>query len=489
MAEPKDLIIRDFIKGVADSPHVGFAAIKNLDVTTNPGIAKINYKASPTPSTIAGLARWIVQDPNVSSTFYALTDAGKVYKSTDDGSTWTLISGNTLGSGEGLGIWKDYLFAFRSQAVDVYGPLSGTPAWSNSWASSGNIAATEHPALAGQDDILYFGGGRYVCSILEKSGHTFAPGDATSYTVNFAALTLPSGYNVKCLAELGKNLMIGTYKGTVYYQQKVADIFPWDRSSPSFNLPIRLNEFGVNQMLVTGNRLYAVAGREHTIFISDGYNVRQARKVARCMSYNESFGLTLDPYPAAIMAHRGKVYTGVSPISSGTGPGGVWSFQGEGDVLLFENSISNGTVSPAVLLRIGALISVNEYEYLISWYDGTSYGIDKVIKSERYSNYGAIFESPLYQVGTPLVKETFQDIEFTLAKPLATGQGIKLSYRKNLTEDYTLLGTYDYATYGAIQSFNDSARIADAEYVQIKCELTTGSATYTTPELREIRLR
>jgi hypothetical protein len=42
----KDLVINDFYKGIADSPHLGFEDIRNFNFTSTPGAATINFKTS-----------------------------------------------------------------------------------------------------------------------------------------------------------------------------------------------------------------------------------------------------------------------------------------------------------------------------------------------------------------------------------------------------------------------------------------------------------
>jgi hypothetical protein len=70
-----------------------------------------------------------------------------------------------------------------------------------------------------------------------------------------------------------------------------------------------------------------------------------------------------------------------------------------------------------------------------------------------------------------------------------SGQGIKLKYRTNLNASYTDIGTYDFSTYSGIQSKVVPPNIVDAQFVQIKAELTTGASSATSPELRRIILR
>ena len=103
------------------------------------------------------------------------------------------------------------------------------------------------------------------------------------------------------------------------------------------------------------------------------------------------------------------------------------------------------------------------------------------------TSYGGYFESPLYVVGTPLNKRSFTELEFQLAKELATDEGIRISYRVNLTDTFTTIGTYTYATLGAVTSHHAIADIPATEMLQIKVALC-GTAT-TTPQLKQIILR
>jgi hypothetical protein len=166
-------------------------------------------------------------------------------------------------------IWKDYLFVARAAALDVYGPLSGSPSWSNSWQTITSDSLW-HPMLVSfNDNKLYGGAGKFVFSLDEASGSTFAPGTASTYTWTAQALDLPPNYRIKSLEELGNNLMCGTWMGSAIDDFEVADIFPWDRSSSSFGSPIKLKENGANALLTVNNLLYIFAGIGGTIYISN----------------------------------------------------------------------------------------------------------------------------------------------------------------------------------------------------------------------------
>lgn len=491
---PPDLVINQWQNGIADSPMLGFGDMRNVDILTEPGVAKINWASTKVSgSVVVDLVKWIVKNP-VNGDLFGLGDAGNVYTSTDGGSTWSVVAGNTKTSsnGNGLGIFKDYLIVVRNTAVDAYGPLSSSPAWTSNFASVSSDT-NYHPVLYGQDDILYIGNTRYIASLQEVSGQTFAPGTGATFTFTAAALTLPANYKVKCLAELGKYLVMGTWIGSSIYENKTADLFLWDRSSTSFQLPLRLSENGINQIVNVRNRIYIVAGTSHRVYITDGTTIAPLKDVPQFLTgLDQLGGLYLDPMPGAIMVHGGRVFTAISAgTSSSTIKGiGAWSINNEAATLNFENQISTGITSSSNSLKIGALFSNSRDIYLMSWRDNTTYGIDMIGNSARYTSYAAYVDSALYRVGTPNNKKQFTSVELQLAAPLATGQGIRLYYRFSDTDSYTQIGgDIDFATYGAIKSWEMGFNGGSCDSIQIRAMLTTGNSTATSPKLLEVRLR
>jgi len=486
MAEPKDIVISEFQKGIADSAHLGFQDIRNIDLRSYPGIAQPNYATSKASgSTVTDLIKWKVQDPTTGN-FYALGNTGKVYKSTTAGSSWILISGNTLTNahGNGLVVWKGYLFVFRDSNIDVMKISDET--WTNTWKTLKQGDTEWHPALVGQDDTIYYGDGAYVGSIAEATA-PFVPATASSYTFNDNALDIPSQYRIKCLSQLGSLLMIGTIVGTNNYGDvNVADIFPWDisRGLSSFNTPIRLTERGIHQMISVNNRLYVVAGSQPKVFISDGTNVVKLRKIPdSVIDLESSPGTFVTLYPGAIVNHMGRVFFGVSSgtLSSRINGLGVYSI-GEDKVLTCEHQISTGTTAATNNLIIGSLLS-NGISLFIGWRDNTDYGIDRV-SSSRYGDYAAYLQSAFFTVGFPQVKKKLTQYEVALAKPLAnSNDGVRVKYRTNLSAAFTTLDTLDYDTYGAYQAINRPFTKSAITHLQVRVELK-GSA-----QLKELRFR
>jgi hypothetical protein len=499
MAEPKPLIIEAPRQGIAQSPHIGFGNVRNLDIYSVPGVAKLNNILAKVSSTnVTATVKWIVRDPVTVANFYAVDSAGTVYVSTNSGASFAALGSqpSSAGAGQGLAIWKDYLWCPRATAMDLYGPLSGSPSWTNAW--SGLTMDTDslwHPLFVSElDDKLYGGAGRYIFSISEDTGETFAPATSTTYTATARALTLPANIKVKCLAELSNNLMIGTWKGTNIYDFNSAIIYPWDGSSITYNQPIFIKENGVNAMLSDNGSLYILAGIGGLIYKSNGIQAWPIGKIPLSVS-DISGGKYLEPYPGAIMTFKGKLYFALSSsttsgkiVSDGIG---IYSLYETGDenILNLEHFISSESTGSANATVIGALLPISRDQFLCGWRDNTTYGIDLLsTTSFSYStSYSGYFESPLYQVGTFLNRKPFSQIEFYLAKELAASEGIRVKFRINLTDSWTTIGTYTTSNIrtGEI-SFNDAVNIPACENLQIRCELL-GTST-TTPELLRIIL-
>jgi hypothetical protein len=483
MAE-KPLIIQAPSQGIAQSPHVGFGDVRNIDLYSTPGVAKLNFiLAKKSASTVDARIKWMVKNPASPANIYAVDSNGSVYNSSDSGATWAELS-DRGGSGQGLIIWKDYLFVCEDTTIDVYGPLSGSPSWSDNWQTIDSDTAW-HPLFVSKNDgNIYGGAGRYVFSIAENSGQNFAPGTGATFTFTQQALDLPEDHKVKCLEELGNNLMIGTWQGTNIYDSKVADIFPWDRSSSSFNKPVSFNNNGINAMLNINNSLFVLAGIDGGIYRTDGYNVY---KIGQIPNYTCDIvgGNYIEPYPGSLINHKERPYFGVSG-NAAIGGCGIYSLleTSGGNILTMEHTISTGNSGATNICEVSALLGVTRENILAGWRDNTTYGIDSGGTTNYTTTYGAYFESPLYRVGTFIDKRQFRKIQIQLTKELLANEGIKLEFRINLTDAFTTIGTYTTTEFGAgVTSYAIDPPIPACEFLQFKVSLT---GTTTTPSFKNL---
>lgn len=487
-----DLVISSPNSGIASSPHTGFGDMRNIDIHTVPGVAILNKLLEKKSSTtVVTTVQWFVKNPATPTECYALDSAGKVYKSTDSGATWALMTGNTQTSchGNGLAIFKNYLIVARDADLDVCGDGTATGItnanWTNGWKTIDSDVLWHPMIISTNDGKLYGGAGRYVFSLDELT--TFNPSSAPTYTFTQQALDLPATSRIKCLAELGSNLMCGTWVGTNPYDVRTANIYPWDRSSVSFGQPVQIDENGTHAMLNIGGVLYVLAGIEGKVFISDGVGYSLVGQVPATIA-NLDGGSYLLPLPGALVNFKQRPFFGVSYGNSNIGGMGVWSVlrTSRGNVLNFEYTISEGVDGSSNPLQIGALIPFTQDVLLVGWRNNTTYGIDKLNNASFATSYTGYFDSPLYKVGTNLKKRAFTQIEFQLAKTLASNEGIRVAFRTNLTDSFTTIGTYDYATLGAVMSFNDETNIPATEFLQIRVYLT---GTTTTPHFQSLTLR
>jgi len=495
-----EILIKAPREGIAQSPHVGYGDVRNLDISSIPGIVRLNnITAKKSSTTVVTLPQWIVKNPATPAEVYALDSAGKVYKSADSGASWALMTGFTAGgTGQGMAIWKNYLFVARATAIDICGDGTATGItnanWSNSWAGlTLTTDALWHPMFVSKNDgNLYIGAGKFISSVLEVSGQTFAPGTGATYTATAEALDLPANYRVKCLEELGNNLMIGTWQGTNVYDLRIADIFPWDRSATSFGQPINMEENGVHAMKNIGNSLVVLAGTDGKIYLCDGVNSTMIGQIPDSVS-DLGGGKNIAWYPGAIANYKGKIFFGVS--GNGTdaiGGMGVYSLlrTSKGNILTHEHTISTATDGTSYVVKIGAILPVTRDNLLIGWYDATptaSYGIDAITTTSFSSSYVGYFESPFYTVGSLLQQKTPTEIEFNLVRPLRTGEGIRLAYRTDITATYTTIVTPTFTTDGAVVSVNTIYEFPPCEQIQFKVSFL--GTTTTTPELKNISIR
>lgn len=426
-----------------------------------------------------GLVKHFSENKELSILPFSYTKTNQdIYGLDDNGVLWRFdgfdnppqpISGNTGTSapttwarGNGLVVWKGYVFVFRDVAIDVYDIENDT--WDNSWQALNTPADfygnTTHYAIVAQDDAIYFCDGRYIGSIIEDT--TFNPSDAGTYTYNNQALDLPENENARYLTEAGGNLVIGT---------DINKIYLWDTTSSTFELPVVLDEENVASMVTVGNLVYVFAGVSGKISVTDGVSVEEAGQVPEhitgAFENNEvTFG--------GSTRVGNKLVFGVKTTNT-NGAGGIWSYNLKTKAIVLENKITkdvygNGTVN----VEVPAIIRYDNDRYYASWQGGTSSvydGVDLLSEDTRYDNYETVIDSDYAKLGTPKNPERISHIEVELTKELGTNEALRIYYRVNQTDSFTLLDTIDDT---GEKSFDIDAGI-DAESIQFRIALKSSA--------------
>lgn len=388
----------------------------------------------------------------------------------------------------------DYRFTYSTPLH-----LSTVTLWTTSGPSNNRLSTNSFKKIlvgidldATDQPIIYIGNGNNVASI---TNWTYYYDSSVTFDVNKSALALQPGYWAYNLNNLGKYLAIGcTGEGAGIYDtisNKNSALILWDRSSTSFNLPIFWKENGITSSLQMQNRLYLAIGNRGRIFVTDGTNFEQVKRIP--FVYNRQFGNYAYIYPNAMTLHNGDILVGVS----GTGTDatyGVYAMSitpaqvGNSEIpypTIMRNSPSTGGTGSSQQLNIGFLYSTGADTLIIGWQDGTSYGVD-TITSTVTSGYKSVIYSPYYEVGTELSKKTYKRMEISLTTPLLTGQKIKVSYRENLNGTWTQIGEYTSTNFGTNNVYNCPANLASKVKLQLKIEFDT--TTTNNIEFQSLRI-
>lgn len=440
-------------------PIMGFGLLQNTEIFENKGLVTGKRGLAVSSAIANALPIAEVIDP-YGNVYHAtsITASGAVYKNR----TGAMITG--LDTIYDIKIYKNYLWvryqttAGAVSSLGAYGPLNSASA---QWFAGISTAFTPNAwgqLVVGQDDYLYSTNNNYIARIhVDTSGTVGVAPTIAGANTSLTALDLKDGEVATTLCEYGTKLMIGTVSGK---------IFPWNRQAGTLgnpglaDLPVDFNENGIWQLYSHANKLYVTAGRNGNIYLSDGTNYRKIAQIpftgARpFVSY----------YPNAItISEKGTLLIG--NVSTNTvAEVGVWELLDTGEVCL-AYTLSTGKTS-ANNIGVGFLrTNKSDGTLSVGWYNGATDGVDEDTNS--YATY--YIESPLIRVGSYNKKKSFEHIEFTLANLMASGDTLTMSYRRNTTDSYTTIGTWSFATLGAVSSFEDIAGISDLEFVQIKIE-------------------
>lgn len=479
MYEKGVILLDNWQKGVADSPYLGNASIVGCNIFETPGVLKIE-NATASYVTVTGLPIARVKTP--AGDDFILTDDGKFYKN------GTAIQTGLTNPSDMIQ-YKDYILVTSSTVIHAYGPLSASPVFTSNWKTG--LSSYYHKLVIANDlststsaDAVYITNGNTIAKITSFTNGAAGAPPATG-TLTTTVLTLPDGKYASTMALLGNKLMIGTYTTGV----RVADIYPWDKlTTHSYDNPISLNEIGVNSLLSDGNKMYISAGNHGNIYVTDGANYRFLKRIP--FSTRRNFGYTMTTYPNAMAMHsNGSLLVGTSTSSSNSATvakHGVWEINVtmQNNPCALKCIISSGTVTGTNgILKIGVVSMLGSDDSIyIGWMSGSTYGFDST-GSSYYTSYTAQAETGLMIIADQLTPRTFKNLEFKLGSPLTTGQGIKVEYRKHLSDTYRTLGTYTYSTLGGVISHNAPALMADVEQAQIRVSLTTPVPTVFGNEL------
>lgn len=499
------LTITDFQKGIAKSPILGNGHIVNSDIFETEGVLKIGKKSEiKTIYNASDINIYGVDALPIASVKIDTLSNPVIYLSNG-----RLISpsGGNFGTqyGEGFDMieWNGYLLMSGGNGttggikIGKISLASQTGGQLDTISLGGFIevisSLSAYPIrfLKSSDNYIYFTNGNKIGRITNITGGDSGNCVAT-YTSN--ALDLKVNETATSLTELGKNILIGTrYSGSNPQDKLIANIYPWDRSSSSFYLPVQLQENGVNSMITKDNLVYISAGTNGKIYITNGTTYKELCTI-KTSKREKNIKHSFVYVNAMTITRSGKLLVGTSTFYDVT-PNkttfhGIWEIDINTGIYHLAYTIPNLEIGQNSPVSIG-FIRDESTEIYFGYKTDTTYKVGHIDFSKLSSI--ASFESKVLIVGNYSNKKSFNNLEWTFIKPLKTGQKIIIYYRDGIqgtwnSENWVKIHESTSNHIGKYSTI-DKAKIANAEVIQLKIELlNTNDSTVESPELLRLIL-
>lgn len=471
------------------SPHIGMGDMVNVDIFDKTGVMKLALKPTAlATSNFTDIPSVISVIPGSSDVYIGDLD-GELYTYDVNSDSLTAETDGSSGMADGVW-WKDYLIVTDRSLSTVHLDAYDGSSWENNWdtltadSSGGGFYTKIHSSPA--DNDLYVGYDRYIARI--SAIGTFDPASGGTFTTIDKFLTLPNGYVVRDITTVANFLVCsasleGAGSNTTLFTG--ARLYYWDLSQTATAAVewtgfVDVNTNVASPLIPYNNNVYYYKWQEkkwgvtNLSIINDTFEIEvidgQLEGKKDCVDYTANY-----------------FALGLSATPNSDTPAGIYLINGESYT---RNILSTGEVGSNNAVDIRFVMSVGLGKYLVGYEDNGTYVVDLFGKS-NYRYESGYCESPMYNPGFVLNGKSYQQFDITLSKKLSTGQGIKLYYRENLTDDWTEFNYNlepNFTNYGAVSKINGKSGIMDMTTVQFKVELITGASSTTTPELISVKI-
>lgn len=382
----------------------------HLDITSDPNEIALNLAGTKkSASVVTDLVKWIADGTPFDTNRYAYGDSGNIYK-IDPSDTFTLLKSVTASHGQGLEVQDDYLYYTQDTQIGRYGPLSGTPAFTDNWQTGLNdTSASRFAPVTVLNDRLIVGHGNNV-----------ATWDGAIWTA--AALTLPAQLNVRAVSRTDQYVIIGAWRGTAVTASEDGYVYIYDGLSETFNDSYP-TEGGLNAINYYRNTLFSIQGKNGFIY-TDTSPFNKKHKIPKL-----EIRKFIEVYPGAMTTWQNMTFFGISDGDSTAVTRGVYSWGSKQsevfpDALNYAFTISTGNNGSTV--QIGAVKGIGNDLY-IGWKDGTNYGVDKIDETSSYALSGT-YESLIEDAGSAGSEK--MGVAVTVSHlPLAANESVTVNYR------------------------------------------------------------
>ncbi len=294
----KILTVKYFNGGIGDSDKEGirgsFYLSTNLDIFTEPTNITLNpATAKNSGTTVVDLVKWIIAGAPYDTNIYFFGSAGNFYSRSSAGS-WSKLRTVSACGGQGMEIYDDYIYYTQDTQIGRYGPLSGSPSFTDNWQTGLNDTSAFDFA-----PIKAFQGGFAVGNGNDLGWYDGAVWDQDK-------LVFPPGYKVRTLDTVDEFLVIGCYRGSSIQDADSGIAFFWDGTASTYNFWVEIPEGGIQALLNSRNRLLSFVGADGILYL----NYTPFQKVHKVPYLPIS--KYVDIYPGAVTNWKGLSLIGVS---------------------------------------------------------------------------------------------------------------------------------------------------------------------------------
>lgn len=404
------------LNGLADSKWSGVAgsvaSCVGLDLHSIPGLTQVHQKLTKNSgATVTEFCKVRVAASN-GYTFWFSSTSGKIWARTSAG-VWSLALTTTAAAGGvsclGAAEYNGYIYWATESRLHRIAIANADDAWTGealNWATFAVTNALYHP-MAIQDLTLFIGDGNIVASV-DSAGTFNGTGSGNS-------LDIKTPLVVTTMAPYDIDLLIGTTVSTATTVNRT-ELIRWDCVSSSWNTSDPIEEVGINAFIRDDNYLYVNAGRAGNIYFYNGSTLEPYKRIPGTYSKTQ-YGVI---HPHAVGNFKGVPIFGFSNGSGNPAPQGVYSLGSYSrdypKVLDLSWVISEAVTSG---IEIGAII-VADFDILVSWKNGSSYGVDAIDYTTKYAS--AYFETMMLSQDTRDISKTLAEVEaFYNSLPASTG--------------------------------------------------------------------
>jgi hypothetical protein len=496
--ESGDFIIDGWENGTAPDPYSGLGRMYEVNLSV-PGEVSVGYPITANATSGATLGTPIADStrlftygtpgiPTGSPQSFAILDAsGRVWESTSITGTYAFLSSSNSTSGstnqDGCAYWLGYLFKTRGANIDYWNGST----WSTGWKTT-LTGSVKHFMYVGSDNVLYITNGNYLASITASSPTAFDPTSSGTYAFSVTKLQLPVTDLALSLCEVGGG---NTPSSTLLVGGSMNAIYPWDKISSSYSLPIYIADSYIGKMVSVNQNAYIfpgnVSGRGR-IYITNG---SQANLYFKMPDY--LFNIQ-DPYYEwgdAIFHRNNLIFGCFVDTNAGVVQTVAQVFAIDLDTKAFRSISSipaNATAKANATCLISTLnLTSPGFGYIVAWDDnGSAPGIGYSGTTAGVGS-GVSIITDLMHIGTLLKLKTFNQVEVVFRTALASGESMTVTPVYDGGNVGTALTFTPALTSGALSGVAN-VTFQNNQWLQFQLAMVGNSAS-SGVRLKEIRIR